>query len=114
MGPSGDVSGNVSPVLASVAAILYSVYRILLLVCGGATMDYITVWFRGGFNSWSGIFRCADIVQKKLHIMFFVNAPFGGVGRAFSQGWGALTSIVSSPLVFCGPTGRRDVGFHGV
>ena len=42
----------------------------------------------------------------------FLNTPFDGEGRAFSQGWGALLAITSSPLVPHRPADRRGVGIH--
>ena len=44
----------------------------------------------------------------------FMNAPYDGEGRAFSQGWGELLAISSSPLVLYGPADRRGVGTRGV
>ena len=44
----------------------------------------------------------------------FLNAPFYSEGCAFSQGWGALLAISSSPLVPHGPADRRGVGIRSV
>jgi len=45
--------------------------------------------------------------EKKNAQNAFLDAPFDGEGRAFSQGWGALLAIFSSPLVPYGPADRR-------
>jgi len=44
----------------------------------------------------------------------FLNEPLRGEGGAFSEGWGALLAISSSPLVPYGPADRRGAGTRGV
>ena len=114
-GPLGDAPGNFPLVVAFVDVSFVSVAGFVWMPLCRVFVKLITDGVRTNYVCSScGVRGVCTVERMKNAHNAFINAPFVGEGRAFSQGWGSLTTISSLPLVPCGPADRKGAGTRSV